>query len=269
MTFSDELNFSTKDTDTQNSGPVIFGITLTPTIIGIVVAVLGVAGAGYMLFNMAMPAWDTYQQQQTKRDQLQTDVTQKKTQAQQIGKVEADSSQAKQQQKQVLALFANEKSLDTLLLDTSRLIDSSNSQAFGNTIRAKMKKFAPASEKPILIDDGSFGVEVNNKLKRSIINVEIEGNFEQTQSIMRNIERLQPLLLVQNYNSQLSVPEMSDDKDNPVQIGIGKLTTTFELEALMPLTSEETTDLAAKTAAEAAAKAPKAPPAAPAKPPKK
>jgi type IV pilus assembly protein PilO len=47
---------------------------------------------------------------------------------------------------------------------------------------------------------------------------------------------------------------MSDNKDNPVQIGIGKLTTTFALEALMPLTSEEAADLDAKTAA---AKAPK------------
>ncbi|MBO1057579.1 MAG: pilus assembly protein PilO [Dolichospermum sp. JUN01] len=253
MTFSDDLNFANQDTDTQDSGLVVFGVTLTPTIIGGVVAVLGLLGAGYMLFNMAMPAWDNYQELQTKREQLQTEVNQKKTQARQIGKIEADLAEAKQQQQQVLALFADEKSLDTLLLDTSRLIDSSNGKAFGNAIRAKMKRFVPASEKPVVVDDGSFGVEVNNKLKRSIVNVEIEGNFEQTRLIMRNIERLQPLLLVKNYDSKLSPPEMSDNKDNPVQIGIGKLTTTFALEALMPLTSEETADLAAKTAA---AKAP-------------
>jgi type IV pilus assembly protein PilO len=263
MTFSDDLNFANQDTDTQDSGPVLFGVTLTPTIIGRVVGFLGVASASYMLFNIAMPAWDNYQELQTKREQLQTEVQQKKTQAQQIGKIEADLAEAKQQQQQVLALFADEKSLDTLLLDTSRLIDSSNGKAFGNAIRAKMKRFVPASEKPVVVDDGSFGVEVNNKLKRSIVNVEIEGNFEQTQSIMRNIERLQPLLLVKNYDSKLSPPEMSDDKDNPVQIGIGKLTTTFALEALMPLTPEEAADLAA----EAAAKAPPVPP--PAKAPKK
>jgi len=253
MTFSDDLNFANQDTDTQDSGLVVFGVTLTPTIIGGVVAVLGLLGAGYMLFNIAMPAWDNYQELQTKREQLQTEVQQKKTQVKQIGKIEADLAEAKQQQQQVLALFADEKSLDTLLLDTSRLIDSSNGKAFGNAIRAKMKRFVPASEKPVVVDDGSFGVEVNNKLKRSIVNVEIEGNFEQTRLIMRNIERLQPLLLVKNYDSKLSPPEMSDDKDNPVQIGIGKLTTAFALEALMPLTSEEAADLDAKTAA---AKAP-------------
>ncbi|MDD1414873.1 pilus assembly protein PilO [Dolichospermum sp. ST_con] len=256
MTYSDDLNFPNQGTEIQDSGPVVFGITLTPTIIGGIVGFLGVAGAGYMLLNMVMPAWDTYQQLQTKSDQLQTEITQKKTQAQQIGKVEADLATSKEQQKQVLALFANEKSLDTLLLDTSRLIDSSNGKAFGNAIRAKLKKFVPVSEKPVLIEDGSFGAEVNNKLKRSIVNVEIEGDFAQTESIMRNIERLQPLLLVKNYNSKLTPPEMSEDKDNPVQIGIGKLTTTFALEALMPLTSEDTEALAAKAAAATKAAAP-------------
>jgi len=251
MTLSDELNFPDKGTEIQDSAPgtVLFGVTLTPPIIGGIVGVLGVLGAGYMLLNMVMPAWDSYQQQQTKRDQLQTEVEQKKSQAQQVGKAEADLAKAKEQQKQVLALFADEKSLDTLLLDTSRLIDSSNGQAIGNAIKAKMKKFVPVSEKPEVVADSSFGAEVNNKLKRSTINVEIEGNFEQTQSIIRNIERLQPLLLVKNYDSKLSEPEMSGDKDNPVQIGMGKLTTTFVLEALMPLTAEEATALAAKTAA--------------------
>jgi type IV pilus assembly protein PilO len=249
MTLSDELNFPEKGTEIQESSPVLFGITLTTPIIGGIVGVLGFLGAGYMLLNMAMPAWENYQQQQAKRDQLQTDVEQKKSQAKQIDKIEADLTAAKQQQKQVLALFADERSLDTLLLDISRLIDASNGQIFGNAVRAKLKKFVPVSEKPQLIEDGSLGAEVNNKLKRSIINVEIEGNFDQTQSIMRKIEQLQPLLLVKNYNSKLAAPEVSGDKENAVRIGVGKLTTTFELEALMPLTSEETAELAAKTAA--------------------
>jgi type IV pilus assembly protein PilO len=246
MTFSDDLNSPIPITQIQDSTPVVFGVTLTPTIIGGLVGFLGVASAAYMLLNMAMPAWDTYQQQLAKRDELQISVDQKKIQAQQIDKVLADLATSKEQQKRVLALFANEKSLDTLLLDTSRLIDSSNRQALGNAIRAKMKSFTPVSDKSVPVDDGSLGVEVNNKLKRSIINLEIEGNFAQTQSIIRNIERLQPLLLVKNYNSRLSAPEMSEDKDNPVPIGIGKLTTSFALEALMPLNAEDVADLAAK-----------------------
>ncbi|MFN9617755.1 MAG: hypothetical protein ACK55Q_22230 [Dolichospermum sp.] len=66
---------------------------------------------------------------------------------------------------------------------------------------------------------------------------------------MGNIERLQPLLLVKNYESKLSPPEISADKNNPIPIDIGKLITSFELEALIPLTPEEEAALAPQPAA--------------------
>ncbi|MBD2444718.1 pilus assembly protein PilO [Dolichospermum sp. FACHB-1091] len=249
MTLSGGLNFAKEGKKAENSAPVVFGITLTPPIIGSVFAGLGVLGAFYMLVNMVMPAVESYKEQETKRDQLQIEIQQKQTQAKQIGKIKADLATAKEQQKQILALFADKKSLDTLLLDTSRLIDSSNTKVFGSSIQAKMKKFAPTSENAEVVTDSSFGAEINNKLKRTIIKVEIEGNFLQTQSIIRNIERLQPLLLVKNYESKLSPPEISTDKNNPVPINTGKLITSFELEALIPLTSEEEAALAPQPAA--------------------
>ena len=249
MTLSGGLNFAKEGKKAENSAPVVFGITLTPPVIGIIFASLGALGAVYILINLVMPSWDDYQQQTTKSDQIQTEIKQKKGQAEQIGKVKAALKQAKEQQKQILALFADKKSLDTLLLDTSRLIDSSNTKVFGSSIQAKMKKFAPTSENAEVVTDSSFGAEINNKLKRTIIKVEIEGNFLQTQSIMRNIERLQPLLLVKNYESKLSPPEISTDKNNPVPINTGKLITSFELEALIPLTSEEEAALAPQPAA--------------------
>lgn len=249
MTVSGELNFTKEVMEAKNSAPVVFGITLTPPVIGSVFAGLGVLGAFYMLVNMVMPAVESYKEQETKRDQLQIEIQQKQNQAKQIGKIKADLATAKEQQKQILALFTDEKSLETLLLDTSLLIDSSDIKVFGSSIKAKMKKFAPTTEKPEVVTDSSFGAEINNKIKRSIIKVEIEGNFLQTQLIMRNIERLQPLLLVKNYDSKLSPPEISADKNNPIPIDIGKLITSFELEALIPLTPEEEAALAPQPAA--------------------
>ncbi len=249
MTVSGEFNSTQEVTEADNSAPVVFGITLTPTIIGGVIAGLGVLGSFYMLFNIVIPAYDSYKEQETKRNQLQAEIQQKQSQARQIGKIKVDLGTAKEQQKQILALFADEKSLETLLLDTSLLIDSSNIQVFGSSIKAKMKKFAPTTEKPQVVTDSSFGAEINNKLKRSIIKVEIEGNFVQTQLIMRNIERLQPLLLVKNYDSKLSPPEISADKNNPIPTDIGKLITSFELEALIPLTPEEEAALVPQPAA--------------------
>ncbi|MEA5575156.1 pilus assembly protein PilO [Anabaena sp. UHCC 0451] len=257
MTFSDDLNFSKSNNfdDVSSSYPTAFGITFTPKIIGVIVGGLGFLGAVYMIVNMVMPAWDNYQQLQTKNNALQGEVEQKRSQSQQAPKVKAELAQTKQQQTQVLALFANEKSLDTLLIDTSRLVDSSNTQTLGNNgIRAKLKRFVPSGDQAEIITDSSLGEKVNNKLKRQVIEVEIEGNFEQTQAIMRNIERLQPLLLVQEYDSKLVPPEVdkADDKKPAVRTEIGKLSTSFNLVALMPLTAEEQAEIAADEAAKAA-----------------
>ncbi|MFM2061116.1 MAG: hypothetical protein RLZZ507_786 [Cyanobacteriota bacterium] len=257
MTLSDDLSFSQNSgfDDASSSYPVAFGVTFTPKIIGFVVGGLGFLGAIYMIVNMVMPAWENFQKLQTQNNTLQTEVEQKRLQAKQADKVLADLAQSKQQQTQVLSLFANETSLDTLLLDTSRLVESSNGQVLGsNAIRAKLKKFIPTGDQPEIITDGSLGEKVNNKLKRQIIEVEIEGNFEQTQEIMREIERLQPLLLVQNYDSKLVPPEeeKSDDKKPAVRTGIGKLSTAFDLVALMPLTAEELAEIAAEAKAKAA-----------------
>jgi type IV pilus assembly protein PilO len=258
MTFTD-MNLGTKGTEFQDSGgsaPVIFGITLTPPIMGGLVAALGVLGAAYMIMNMVMPSFTTWQEKQVSRDKIKAEVEQKRTQSQQIKKAIGDLVSAEIKQKRVLSLFADEKSLDTLLLDTSRLIDSSNTQAPANVVKAKLKKFSPVSEQPEMITDSSFGSEVNNQLKRSVIKVEIEGTFEQTQDIMQNIERLQPLLLVKNFDSKLQTPEETGDKDKKVIYrGPGKIFTTFDLEALMPVDTKELEEMAAKEAAEKAAKA--------------
>ncbi len=252
MTLSDDLNFSQQNTnfdDAASSYQSAFGITFTPQIIGGLVGGIGFLAAVYMILNVVMPAWDNFQQLQTKSSELQGQVDQKRLQAKQADKVKTELADVKKQQIQVLGLFANEKSLDTLLMDTSRLVDSSNAQITpNNAIRAKLKRFVPAADKAEIIADNSLGEKVNNKLKRRIIKVEIEGNFEQTQSIMRNLERLQPLLLVQNYDSKLVPPEVdkADEKKKAVRTGIGKLSTSFDLVALMPLTAEEAAELAAK-----------------------
>lgn len=255
MTLSDDLNFSPNSFDDSSSSyPTAFGITFTPQIIGAIVGGVGFLGAVYMILNIASPAWTTFQDLQTKNSTLQGEVEQKRLQAQQAPKAIAELAQSKQQQTQVLALFANEKSLDTLLLDTSRQVEKSNPLTLGNNaVRAKLKKFAPAGDKAEIISDNSLGEKVNNKLKRQVIKVEIEGNFNQTQAVMRNIENLQPLLLVQNYDSKLVPPEVDkgDEKKTAVRTGIGKLSTSFDLVALMPLTAEELAEAAAKAASPA------------------
>ncbi|MBD0387879.1 MAG: pilus assembly protein PilO [Nostoc sp. C3-bin3] len=256
MTLSDDLNFGEHggefDSETP-AYPMVFGIAFTPKIIGILVGVIGLAGAGYIFLNLLMPAWESYQQQQAKSSELQGQIEQKKASIKQIDQVKDELAQAKQQKVQVLGLFADEKTLDTLLLDMNRLVESGNTPTSLNVVRAKLKKFVPVSQKPEPIIDGSLGVQVDGKLQRSIINAEITGTYEQTQSIMRNIERLQPLLIVRDYQATLAPVESRDPLDKtPVQVGPAAINTSFQLQVLMPLSPEEIAAAAAAAAAKAA-----------------
>ncbi len=124
----------------------------------------------------------------------------------------------------MLALFANPSSLNTLQLDINRQIDSRNAgldrarqaklaacpawvranlgaveKVVGDlVVKSQLQKFTPDPKASGVITDGSYGTLVNNKLKRQVTSVVFEGNFQQTQSILRSIERLQPLLVFKN-----------------------------------------------------------------------
>ncbi|MCX7596450.1 MAG: type II secretion system protein M [Fischerella sp.] len=242
MTLSEDLNFvevGKLEEGGFSTYPVAFGITFTPKIIGILVGVLGFSGALYMLLNLVVPAWDTFQQQQAKQSELQGQIDQKKATIKQMDKVKQELADVKQQQTQVLGLFANEKTLDTLLLDLNRLVEAGNSKIPANAVRAKLRKFVPVSDKAEPITDGSLGPQLDGKLKRKSVNIEIIGTYEQTQSILRNIERLQPLLIVRDYQSTLAPEPAPEPGKTLVRIGPAPISTSFQLQALMPLTPEE------------------------------
>ncbi len=234
MTLSDEFISFEEDTAAAPTYPSAFGITFTPQIIGIGLAVLGLAGAVYLLTSLVMPAWQRYQELRDSQNQKQALVEQKAASLQQREKVQADLAQAKQQNTQVLTLFANEQTLDTLLLDLNRLVQSTNT---GSNTSAKLTKFVPANQSAEVIADSSLGSEVNGKLKQRTVDITFEGTFEQTQSILRNIERLQPLLIVKNYQSTTAAAS-PDQKDKPVG-GLPTISTSFKLQALMPVSPQE------------------------------
>jgi type IV pilus assembly protein PilO len=239
MTVSEDFNFVEQGGDFEESGfPVVFGITFTPKITGIVVGVLGIAGAAYMLLNLVMPAWEKFQQQQNKVSEVQGQIDQKKASIQQIDKVKGELAAAKQQKIQVLGLFSDAKTLDTLLLDLNRVVESGNSQAGTRLVRSQLKNFTPVNQKPEIIKDTSYGPLVTGKLKQSTITMDIEGTFEQTQSILRNIERLQPLLIVKNYRSTGS-NTVTEEMEKLGLIPPPTLNTSFQLQVLMPLSPEE------------------------------
>ena len=73
-------------------------------------------------------------------------------------------------------------------------------------------------------------------MARQVVNVEIEGSFAHIRLIVLNIERLSPLLLVEDFNAAVEFPEI--DSDNQAEItpeDDPKIRATFSLHALIPV----------------------------------
>jgi type IV pilus assembly protein PilO len=233
MTFTGDFTSDSggKVTDPDPAYPVIFGVSLTPTITGLVIAVLGLLGAAYCLVTYVQPLWQTKQQLEQAIADKQAQLSNQAKTLEQIAEVEKSLANAKQQQADVLSLYADDSKLKTLLLDLNRIVRSRN----GTLVR-----FEPATPDPETVADGSLGGAVNGKIRRQAYKVEIEGTFEETRSIILTLERLQPLLVVKALKSELGSQKASlrkvGNKSAVLEFdpAADKLKTTFDLLALLP-----------------------------------
>jgi hypothetical protein len=215
--------------------PVIFGVTVTPIVGGIVCALVGVAAAAYMLVNMVFPV-------QEANNKLEADRQQKQNQLNQLNKGEIEQKllqldvqieQEKSTILEVLGLFASQKNLDTLLIDIDRFVKSQNSS---------MVNFSPDSAGVQTVEDGSLGSQLDGKIRRQGIALEIEGDFQRVQTILQNIERLQPLLVVKNLTSAVTEKPkyVFDQYSETISVqGQPKIKTVFTVDAILPVSEEE------------------------------
>lgn len=280
--------------------PTAFGITFTPTVSGIACGIVGVGAAIFLWITFVQPALDQYNQLKDQVEQKKAQLLEQERVEKQLKDAKARLVQVGKQREDVMALFATQNDLDTVLIDLNKLIETNNAgllaarqaklatcpawvraqytsiasaQSFEEqngplVAEAKLKKFQPVDlaqatqGKPVpvpgVINDGSYGEALNNKLKRQTINVEFEGNFNQTQSIFRAIERLQPLLIVHNLDVKLGGNNSGTVGKRLFESGPGEtirfltncqpdslVTTTFQMDALLPLTPEEMKQVAA------------------------
>lgn len=233
MTYSDDLQLSKTDAEQESQYPSAFGITFTPPVVGIIAGFIGVAAAGYMFLNMITPARQTVGQLEMDRDAKQAQLNSLKSGeiTTKIQELEEKIATVKTLEPQILALFSDEKTLDTLLLDVNRFISAND---------AKLIVYEPESLEPTIINDNSLGELVNNKLKRKSIVVEMEGSYADIQGFLQDIEQLQPLLLIKDFNT--IVTEKPTYVLNQGQItaqGKAKLKTSFRIDAILPLTPQE------------------------------
>lgn len=226
--------------------PKIFGLTITPTVGALLLILLGALGA-YLL-------WSNIVQNTVQRNQeLKADVAGKEQQLRnpeeaqkQIADAKTELQQAQQLQADVRSLFATEDSINTLLLDINERVQSVNAGITDPAKRATLSRFDLNAEESGPLTDSSLGTEVNNQLERRVYDVEITGSFPQTQSIIRNIERLQPLLVVTDFQSDLDQSTQRIVLDNRGRLSPAgqpdtQITTAFKLSALVPVDEANTT----------------------------
>ncbi|MBC6419350.1 MAG: hypothetical protein GDA44_11515 [Prochloron sp. SP5CPC1] len=230
MTFSEDFtDFKGEELEEGYNYPTAFGITFTPVVSGITFAIIGLLGGLYIFMNMVIPAQENYKKFKTTKEQRGSQVKPLESIRLDEEKVRLEREVQEEQslKPQILGVFADgSQNSDTLLIDLNGFIEGR---------RAKLLSFTPEGEEEV-ITDGSLGTEVNGKLKRSTYKLEIDGTFEQTQSILRNIERLQSLLMVKDFDSKVTEkPTLLFDGEKVISQGENKLTTKFTVEAILPL----------------------------------
>lgn len=277
-------DFIPGEEETTN-GIVFMGVTISPPILGVLLAVLGVGGGVWLAYQFVQPLM-------AQRQELQVEIAEKETQIEaqgniqeQIERAEAERDEVQALQQDVLSMFANPDSLETLLLDINQQVNQRNANLSADEIRTRLvaqgcpsgllEDFTNVNERvngfftevslqeftPVfpgggrgqtnaaavmpdgyeLVTDSSFGRQANEQLKRQTYAVQMQGNFAQTQTVLRRLEELQPLLVVREFRSQQETPTFIYD-DNGLLANCqpeAKITTSFRLEALLPLSQEE------------------------------
>lgn len=255
------------DAEQQETGASggLFGLQLTPPIIGAGLAVLGIGLAAYVGTQLVMPISEENAKLSTEIDAKQSEVQKQTAELNREAEANAKLADAQRRRAFVTSMFASEKSLETLLFDVNQVVDKINAGIPTDEQKAKLTKFepvilqkGPAAPKPgvpvidaDIVNDTSLGSALAGQLRRKVFKVEFEGNYRQTRTFLQNLERMQSLLVVRNLKTQLveQAPkleiEFRQGKIVPVAAVQPQLKTSFDLHALLPLKQEEKPAVAA------------------------
>ena len=244
MTYSSDLIDSDLVSNTSFLAPPVypsvFGITFSPIVSGLCVAAIGVGVSGYIFMSYLQPQITKNQELEIKLAQTQDQIEQRKDNAKKIAIAEQSLDRANAQKQVVIELFSNDKKLDTLLLDLNKLV---------NIRQGELQKFTPdlpvagsGSSGAAVVNDGSLGTALNNKIKRKGVSIEVKGNFDQVQSILRTVERLDQLLLVKDFKAEVDKKDLKmlvNAQGKLIPQAEASIKTSFKIQALIPLTPAE------------------------------
>lgn len=228
-------SFTTSDEfDPQEGGfgesgeyPEAFGITFTPTVSGGAIGVTGFLIAAYLFWSQVLPVWGELSELNKQKQEKEAQLSQlSSTQLEQIiEQKRGELEETKDLKEDVLQLFSSDETIETLLIDVN---------SFSNFSNVRMNSYTPAGEKTAVADD-SLGTLATNTIGIKTFNLDLEGTFTQLQLFLQDLERLQPLLVVQNLStSTVDTTQYLFENDQLLSVGEPKLKTTITLNAVFP-----------------------------------
>lgn len=250
------------------SYPTAFGVEFTPRIQAILLALLGLGGA-FAIYNfLVKPVVQERESLEAQVAEKELQIEQQSASLQEIAALRAELDEALQQRVEIYSLLGDQETLDTLLLDINQQIQNSNASiadvlrtdfdrldsgqlaALGLNREQVQQVRTQFAEDPVLqrllytselmsytpgpvtlVTDGPE--ELSGKLQRYTVDVSMQALFPQTLSILRNLERLEPLVIVRDLQQTIASPPSGASEEDLV--GVSRLLDTeFTLDVLVP-----------------------------------
>ncbi|WP_017304472.1 hypothetical protein [Spirulina subsalsa] len=233
MTFADDFAPMEGTEEEQSPYPVVLGVAFTPIMGGALLGVLGVAGAIALGWYVVKPSWDTLNSLNFDVDAAATRKEELELKRGRINQLQSELQQTQNNQREVLRLFSGQDTMDTLLFMLNQQIRT----------RGQFVRYTPPTTalEPIPPEDLRYEEAVKGLLKRQTLSLQIEASFQATQDILRSLERLQSVLVIHNLRTEVTTQEsrVIDAQGNIRIQGQPILTSTFDVDLLVPLTEEE------------------------------
>ncbi|MBF2056609.1 MAG: type II and III secretion system protein [Cyanobacterium sp. T60_A2020_053] len=182
----------------ESDYPTAFGVSFTPQVIGITIGAVGALIAGYLAWSQLLPVQTQISELQTTKEEREAQLAQLKSSqfGAQIPVKQQELERAQTMKTEVEKLFAQDASLETFLIDLN---------SFANFADVKMSTYTPSPDKTTA--DPSFGGASDSLLVQTF-NFNLEGSFRELQLFLQDLERIQPLMVVQNFNLSVTTPQV-------------------------------------------------------------
>ena len=252
--------------------PTVFGIELSPRIQGILIALLGLAAAFFLFRQFVQSVQEEQSEIAARVANKEETLANREENLQRVEEVQEELDRVLTQREGIYNLLGDPASLDTLLLDVNQQIKASNASIedaiardFDNTGGAQLAtlgltatqiervrtafaddpllqrtfytselwQFSPSGLSGV-VQDEFYGPELVGKLERQVVTVSFRSLFPQAQNIIRNMERLEPLLILRDFEQRWVELEGSVDAEDLVGV-TRPLETTFTMEVLVPI----------------------------------